>query len=256
MNTKNLSGRLKLIFSMYLAMVFLLSSCAEDAPTGLITVNKVFGVPISDSTSLLIGGLKFDSLEDGFIDRLYVEAQLANGSGIGIDGGDILFGSATLDKMTDNGFTSYGHWNTGTSIIRPNMNGGLYYFQVTGSSSFGASLLIDVTNPNGHTQITSPSLMDTVSRTNGFTTTWNRTAATDTVQLSLIRVDSINIGSTYHVLTTDDGSHTFNPSDISNVPTGKILLVVSRINWNFDTTSGRHVFAGIVSEQSKELILD
>ena len=82
------------------SLLMLNISCSSDSiMTGIIKKPKVQGITIDDTTSILIYGRRFDSLKSGNLESPIASAILANSTGKGIDGGEVITYD-TLDKRT------------------------------------------------------------------------------------------------------------------------------------------------------------
>lgn len=98
--------------------------------------------------------------------------------------------------------------------------GETYDFDVEGAGSVPA-LSRSIVFPDAEPHILSPAFNDTLSRSTGFTLTWEGTNSDDA---HIVMVDSTGCDSSSVVITENDGEYTFTPSQLGSMDPGGYVI--------------------------------
>jgi hypothetical protein len=126
------------------------------------------------------------------------------------------------------------------------MNGSTNVFGVTGSSGV-ASIFDSISSPSSRTTMTYPTPTDTVSRSNGFTVTWNSGGA-DTAHVVLVGLDSTGLSTTLRRTVANNGSYFFSSTDLSDFVPGELWVGVARAKFKRLPRGSRQILMTVHSD--------
>ncbi len=174
-----------------------------------------------------------------FGDSQHDEAAVALWSGdsvFSVFGGAVTANGTMLNSTTiAGGGTTYSNrLPTGQyGAIPYTLNGSFQVFDVSGSASFGA-LRDSVRSPAADLSVQFPVAGASLSKSAGFTVQWNGASA-DVAHVMVVD-SATSVGhQSFGKIVGDNGSYTVSPSDLSNLTTGPVTILVSRGNYKVAT---------------------
>jgi len=248
---------LTIIYSLYI------TSCTENNPSSATNTQKgpyspsIMGITVPDAYAGFTAYRATTSISSTItISTDNVAASLWNNTNfLSVDGGTLTLNGISIIKQSygTNGiiYKSVDVDGSGNPDDVPLIfNGSYHVFNVSGTSMFSA-LIDSVISPTADLTVSYPLSTSTISKSSGFTLTWNGVGA-DTAHIMILDSDT-TIG---HVIfsksMSDNGSLTITPTDLSPLQTGSIEIIVARGNYKIATDILNRAY--LLSVYSKQTI--
>lgn len=170
-------------------------------------------------------------------------------------GGPAFFNGTPLTARSNAGYgTSYFDAYDNPLSLPLKFDGSYHTFIVAGHNSIPA-VTDSLPSPTAALTMSYPTITDTISKSKGFTMTWNGVGAMD-AHASVSDTNSTIGHRTFAATTADDGSLVISPADLATVDPGPVSVTLHRGNTKtVNTTDGRQYIFNIRSQHTVHTFL-